>query len=104
MAINVVESGYEPEIFKQAFKEGWQNYEHHHHHHQNNKNAKIEESSDEERKDSEEDDEFKMEANFDARKTERKQAVREQQTINNINNSNLSHIAVDLIPESYWIN
>lgn len=26
MAINLVESGFEPEIFKRAFKEGWQNY------------------------------------------------------------------------------
>ena len=28
MAINIVESGFEPDIFKQAFREGWQNFEH----------------------------------------------------------------------------
>jgi hypothetical protein len=26
--INQVESGYEPEIFKEQFKEGWSNYDH----------------------------------------------------------------------------
>lgn len=28
MSISLVESGYEPEIFKSAFKDGWQNYDH----------------------------------------------------------------------------
>lgn len=27
MAISQVDSGFEPEIFKSAFKDGWQNYE-----------------------------------------------------------------------------
>lgn len=37
MSINQVDSGYEPEIFKSAFKE-WQNYEH------NNANVDLEDS------------------------------------------------------------
>lgn len=28
MAISVTESGFEPELFKTSFKDGWQNFEH----------------------------------------------------------------------------
>jgi len=28
MTVSIVESGYEPELFKEAFREGWQNFDH----------------------------------------------------------------------------
>lgn len=28
MTITLIESGFEPELFKKSFKDGWQNYDH----------------------------------------------------------------------------
>jgi len=42
MAVSIVESGFEPEIFKQAFREGWQNFQH------SGQNIGVEEDSDDE--------------------------------------------------------
>ncbi|CDW90641.1 UNKNOWN [Stylonychia lemnae] len=77
MAISFIENGYEPEIFKKQFKDGWQNFDH--------TMAGIIESSDEE-------------------EDEEKPSLDDTMMINQKISEKGSKIKVELIPESYWIN
>ena len=77
MALQFVESGFEPELFKKQFKEGWQNFDH--------TIAGIVESSEEE--------ESEEEPNLD-----------DTRVIVQKLSEKSSKVKCELIPENFWIN